>query len=168
MFQNYNSRHFELSFWVNFFSGGGGWNLRQGGQYCGRTLYVDEFNPQKKPLDQSCVECQDLMASEAMPRLYWGYVRHRNRKEGTYGYIQGVSRNTVYKCLSCYDNLFLWQDKNVFNPVIIFGNKLNTWMVPKLASVICRTQIFWVLSEYEHRFLSIFEHEHHRVLDIRT
>ena len=27
--------------------------------------YVDEFNPQKKPLDQSCVECQqDLMASD--------------------------------------------------------------------------------------------------------
>ena len=25
----------------------------------------DEFNPQKKPLDQSCVECQqDLMASD--------------------------------------------------------------------------------------------------------
>ena len=32
--------------------------------------------------------------------------------------------------------------------------------------VLCRTQIFWVLSEYERQFLSIFEHEHHRALDI--
>ena len=34
--------------------------------------------------------------------------------------------------------------------------------------VLCRTQIFRVSSEYERRFLSIFEHEHHRALDIRT
>ena len=34
--------------------------------------------------------------------------------------------------------------------------------------VLCRTQIFRVSSEYECRFSSIFEHEHHRALDIRT
>ena len=34
--------------------------------------------------------------------------------------------------------------------------------------VLCRTQIFRVSSEYERRFLSIFEHEHHQALDIRT
>ena len=34
--------------------------------------------------------------------------------------------------------------------------------------VLCRTQIFRVSSEYERRFSSIFEHEHHRALDIRT
>ena len=34
--------------------------------------------------------------------------------------------------------------------------------------VLCRTQIFRVLSEYERRFSSIYEHEHHQALDIQT
>ena len=34
--------------------------------------------------------------------------------------------------------------------------------------VLCWTQIFQVSSDYERRFLSIFEHEYHQALDIRT
>ena len=42
----------------------------------------------------------------------------------------------------------------------------NTHQSPSI--VLCRTQIFQVSIEYERRFSSIFEHEHHRALDIRT
>ena len=34
--------------------------------------------------------------------------------------------------------------------------------------MLCLTQIFWLSREYKRRFLSIFEHEHHRALDILT
>ena len=40
-------------------------------------------------------------------------------------------------------------------------------MIQVVSSVVS-TQIFRVSSEYEHRFSSIFKHEHHRALDIRT
>ena len=34
--------------------------------------------------------------------------------------------------------------------------------------VLRQTQIFQVSSKYERQFLSIFEHEHHQALDVRT
>ena len=34
--------------------------------------------------------------------------------------------------------------------------------------VLRQTQIFQVSSKYERQFFSIFEHEHHQALDVRT